>query len=152
MNGTTKSGSNDRRPFGSISGRERGRGGGRGGRGAYQNGHHQFTNGHTAPMQSSSTFPLRSPTTFHPDQAAYFPSTPTHGRNYRNGPRSQSITTENMYGRAPGYTGGSQQIPPIQTYMGGMYDYPMIHPMSAMPYSPYGVDQATLFSMVTTQL
>lgn len=43
-------------------------------------------------------------------------------------------------------------MPPIQTYMGGVYDFPMMHPMSAVPFSPYGVDQMTLLAMVTTQL
>ncbi|KAF2706678.1 hypothetical protein K504DRAFT_385523 [Pleomassaria siparia CBS 279.74] len=109
----------------------------------------QFTNGH-APMQSSSTFPLRSPTTFHPDQNAFFPPTPTHGRGYR-GPRSQSVSTDNMYSRVPGYPGGSQP-PPIQTYMGQMYDYQMMPPMSAVTYSPFTVDRYALTSMVSTQL
>ncbi|KAF2798338.1 hypothetical protein K505DRAFT_357613 [Melanomma pulvis-pyrius CBS 109.77] len=150
QNAQPKQGASNSRPFGSFSGRDRPRGGSRGGRGGYQNGH-QFTNGHT-PLQSTSSFPLRSPTTFHPDQNAYFPPPPTHGRGYRgNGQRSQSVTTDNIYGRVPGYPGGPQP-PPIQTYMGGMYDYPMMQPMTAVPYSPFGVDQFTLVNMVTTQL
>jgi la-related protein 1 len=101
-------------------------------------------------VQPSSTFPLRSPTTFHPEQTPFFPP-PSNGRGYRSGPRSHSVT-ENMYGRVSGYSSGPQQVPPIQTYVGGMYDYPMMHPMSAVPFSPYGVDQTTLVSMVSTQL
>ncbi|KAF2189535.1 hypothetical protein K469DRAFT_42249 [Zopfia rhizophila CBS 207.26] len=151
----TKQGPNDRRPFGSFSARERGRGALRGGRAGYQNGHHQFANGHVPSLQSSSTFPLpRSPTSFHPEQNAYFSAPPSNGRNYRgNASRSQSLTTDNMYGRVPtGYPGGPQPIPPIQTYMGGVYDYPMMQPMSAIPFSPFGADQVTLFGMVSMQL
>jgi la-related protein 1 len=33
-----------------------------------------------------------------------------------------------------------------------MYDYNMVQPMSAVPYSPYNVDQFALFSMITTQV
>jgi la-related protein 1 len=55
-----------------------------------------------------------------------------------------------MYGRAPGYPGGPQAA--IQTFMAPMYDYPMMQPMSAVPYSPYGVDQITLLGMVATQM
>jgi la-related protein 1 len=143
--------SNGGRPYGSFSGRDRPRGGSRGGRGGYQNGH-QYANSH-APVQSSSSFPLRSPTTFHPDQNAFFPAQPTHGRGYRgNGQRSQSVSTDSMYGRVPGYPGGPQP-PHIQTsYMAPMYDYPMMQPMTAVPYSPYGVDPMTLLGMVTTQM
>lgn len=142
----SKRGSNDRQ-FGSFSSRDRNRGGGRGGRGNYQNGH-QFANGHMpAPKSSTVPGPL-SPTAFNPDQNAFFPS--NSGR-YRNGPRSQSVTTENMY-RAPGQYGGPQQMPPINTYMGNMYDYQMMQPMSAVPYGPFGVDHYTLLAMVTTQL
>jgi la-related protein 1 len=62
------------------------------------------------------------------------------------------VATESMY-RAPGnYHGAHPQVPPIHTYVGNMYDYPMVQPMSAVPYSPYGMDHYTLFSMVTTQL
>ncbi|KAF2661421.1 hypothetical protein K491DRAFT_587223 [Lophiostoma macrostomum CBS 122681] len=133
----------DRRSFTFQDAQNSGRG--------HQNGHHQFSNGHAPTLQPSSTFPLRSPTTFHPEQTPFFPSQ-SSSRGYRNGLRTQSVTTENMYGRVPGYPGGPQQVPPIQTYGGGMYDYPAIHPMSAVPFSPYGVDHPTLVSMVSTQL
>lgn len=146
---SNKSSANERR-FSSFSGRERGRGG-RGGRGGYQNSH-QFTNGHAPPVQSSSTYPLaRSPTTFQPEQGAYFAA--PSGRSYRNSHRSQSITNDNVYARGP--YGGHQQLPPIQTYNAGpLYDYSMVPPPmnSAVPFSPYGVDQFTLASMVSTQM
>lgn len=137
----SKRGASDR--YGSYNGRERrgGRGGGRGGN--FSNGH-QFQNGH---MKSSSTFPGPiSPTTFNPEQSPYFPQS-----RYRNGPRSQSVSNE-MY-RMPGQFGGPQQMPPINTYMGGNgYDYPMMPPMSAAPFGQFGMDHFAMFSMVTTQL
>jgi la-related protein 1 len=141
----SKRGSNDRQ-FGSF-GRDRNRGGARGGRGNHQNGH-QYTNGHMPPMKNSSAFsgPL-SPTSFNQDPNAYF--SPPSGR-FRNGPRSQSVA-ENMY-RMPGPYNGPQQVPPIQTYAPGMYDFQAAQPMSAVPYGTYGMDQFTLFSMVSTQL
>ncbi|KAF2120660.1 hypothetical protein BDV96DRAFT_271884 [Lophiotrema nucula] len=148
LNSQAKPAPNDRPKYGSFGGRERPRGGGRG-RGNYQNGH-QFPNGHTPHMQSSSAFPLRSPGPFHPDPTAYF-APPNSSRQYKGNPRSQSVTTDNMYGRFPGYPQGPQMI---QTAGPGMYDFNgMQPPMSAMPFSPYGnTETAYLFSMVTTQL
>lgn len=143
----SKRGSNDRQ-FGAFSGgRERTRGGARGGRGNHQNGH-QYPNGHMPSMKNSAAYsgPL-SPTAFNPDPNAYF--SPPSGR-FRNGPRSQSVA-ENMY-RMPGPYGGPQQVAPIQTYAPGMYDFQPAQPMSAVPYGSYGMDQFTLFSMVSTQL
>ncbi|KAF2447412.1 hypothetical protein P171DRAFT_452708 [Karstenula rhodostoma CBS 690.94] len=138
----SKRGAGDR--YGSYNSRERrgGRGGGRGGN--FSNGH-QFANGH---MKSSPTFPgPMSPTAFNPEQSPYFPQS-----RYRNGPRSQSVTNESMY-RMPGQFGGPQQMPPINTYMGGNgYDYPMMQPMSAAPFGQFGMDHFAMFSMVTTQL
>jgi la-related protein 1 len=62
------------------------------------------------------------------------------------------MTTDNIYGRVPAtYSGGPQPIAPIQTYVGGMYDYPVMQPMSAVPYNPY-MDQYSVFSMVSMQL
>lgn len=53
----------------------------------------------------------------------------------------------------PAQFGGPQQVAPIHTaYMGGMYDFPMVQPMSAVPYNSFGMDHMTLLSMVTTQL
>ncbi|KAF2002896.1 hypothetical protein P154DRAFT_125714 [Amniculicola lignicola CBS 123094] len=145
-NGQMKPGQNERRAFGAFPGRERGRGGGRGGRGNFQNGHQQFGNGPIAPLQPAGNFPLPRSPTF--DQGAYFPPPPTHGRGFgRHGPRSQSVTADSIYGRGPGYPGG-QVIPPIQTYG---YDYSMMQPMSAVPYTPF-VDQNTLCDMVKMQL
>ncbi|KAF1968372.1 hypothetical protein BU23DRAFT_480636 [Bimuria novae-zelandiae CBS 107.79] len=142
----SKRGSNDR--FGGYSSRER-RGGGRGGRGGNFSNGHQFANGHISSTKQSSTYPgPMSPTAFNPEQTPYFPQA-----RYRNGPRSQSVTTDSMY-RMSGQYGGPQQIPPINTYMGGNgFDYPMMqHPMSAVPFGQYGMDHLALFSMVTTQL
>jgi la-related protein 1 len=141
----SKRGSGDR--YNSYNGRERrgGRGGGRGGN--FSNGH-QFANGHMSSMKSSSTYPgPMSPTTFNPEQSPYFPQS-----RYRNGPRSQSVTNESMF-RVPGQYGGPQQMPPINTYVGGNgYEYSAIQPMSATPFGQFGMDNFALFSMVTTQL
>lgn len=129
-----------------TGGRERGRGGGRGGsRASYSNGH-QFTNGHLPSMQSPSTFPTgpRSPTSFNPENNAYF-SAP-QGKYGRNSHRSQSVATDSY--RFQSYQNGAP-VAPLQTY--NMYDYSMMQPMSAVPYSPY-VDQFALFSMITTQV
>ncbi|KAF2804833.1 uncharacterized protein BDZ99DRAFT_397099 [Mytilinidion resinicola] len=159
----------DRRPgqYNSFSGRDRpdrGRGGIRGGRGGnhgFQTPHHpnnhHFTNGNSQPLQGSTPFPLaRSPTTFHPEQQNYFVPMTQQSRNYRgNGPRSQSVTSDTFYGRVPsGYPGGPQPLAPIQTYMGQMYDYPVMqHPMSAVPYSPsYGDPNQQLLTMVSLQI
>lgn len=127
-----------------TGGRERGRGGGRGTRASYSNGH-QFTNGHT-PSVSSSTFPMgpRSPTTFTPENNNYF-SVP-QGKYGRGGHRSQSVTSD-AYRFAP-YQGGPQ-VAPLQTY--GVYEYGAMQPMSAMPYTPF-VDHFAMFSMITTQV
>ncbi|KAF2739917.1 hypothetical protein EJ04DRAFT_419254, partial [Polyplosphaeria fusca] len=144
----SKSGPNDRRPFGSFSGRERGRGGPRP-RGTYQNGH-QFSNGHNGQHQSSSSFPLRSPTNFHPDNA-YFAPPPGQSRSARSNGRTQSVSAENMYGRVSGFP-GSHGITPIQTFVPpGTYDYQAMQPMSAMPY-PSFVEPFQLLSIVSTQL
>ncbi|KAF2496061.1 hypothetical protein BU16DRAFT_560907 [Lophium mytilinum] len=163
----TKAPNGDRRPsqYNSFSGRDRpdrGRGGIRGGRGGnhgFQSPHHpnnhHFTNGHPQPLQSSSTFPpARSPTTFHPEQQNYFVPMTQQPRNYRgNGPRSQSVTSDTFYGRVVnGYPSGPQPLSPIQTFTGQMYDYPVMqHPMSAVPYSPYG-DPNPLLTMVSLQI
>lgn len=141
----SKRGSSDR--FGGFNGRER-RGGGRGGRGGNFSNGHQFTNGHMSSMKQSSNFGPMSPTTFNPEQTPYYPQ----GR-FRNGPRSQSVTNDSMY-RMNGQYSGPQQMPPINTYMGGNgFDYPMMpHPMSAAPFGQFGVDHFTLLAMVTTQV
>ncbi|RII08263.1 hypothetical protein CUC08_Gglean007672 [Alternaria sp. MG1] len=130
--------------FSSFSSGREGRGrGGRGRGGAYTNGHH-FTNGH-----STSSFPLgpRSPTTFVPESNSFFPA--PQGKYGRNSHRSQSLTTDPYRYQSfqPGYPA------PIQTGH-DMYPYGMAPaPMSAgLPYSPYGVDQYQIFSMITAQV
>jgi la-related protein 1 len=117
------------------SNRERGGGRGRGPRGGYTNGH------------PSSGFPLRSPTTFVPDNNSFFPA--SQGK-YRNSHRSQSLTTDPY--RYPPYQNGGYSIPSIQTSH-DMYNYGMAQPMSAgLPYSPYGVDQYQIIPMIAAQV
>ncbi|KAJ5058995.1 hypothetical protein J3E74DRAFT_466595 [Bipolaris maydis] len=125
------------------SGRERGRGGGRGARAGYANGHH-FANGH-----SSTSFPLgpRSPTTFVPESNSFFPA--SQGKYGRNSHRSQSLSTDPY--RFSSYQNG-YPVAPLQTSH-DMYSYGMVQPMSAAsPFSPYGFDQSYLFSLLTTQV
>lgn len=132
--------------YNSFSGRERGRGGNRGSRASYSNGH-QFSNGH-ASMQASSTFPVgpRSPTTFHPENNNFFSS--SQSKFNRNAHRSQSVAGADAY-RFPAFQNGPP-APPLQPY--NMYDYGMMQPITPVPYSPYGVVQFALFSMITTQV
>ncbi|KAL5116750.1 hypothetical protein ACEQ8H_005362 [Pleosporales sp. CAS-2024a] len=121
------------------------RGARRGGRG-YTNGH-TYTNGHMT-TQSSSSFSLgpRSPTTFHPENANFFP--PPSAKYARSNNRSQSVTNE-PYRFAP-YQGGPPVAPIPPTY--NMYDYGMMQPpMTAVPYTPY-MDQYALMAMITTQV
>ncbi|KAL6155702.1 hypothetical protein ACJQWK_05227 [Exserohilum turcicum] len=125
------------------SGRERGRGGGRGARGNYASGHH-FVN-----STSSTNFPLgpRSPTTFVPESNSFFPA--SQGKYGRNSHRSQSLTTDPY--RYQSYQNGFPATP-LQTSH-DMYPYGMVQPMSATaPFSPYGFDQSYLFTILTTQV
>lgn len=110
----------------------------------YQNGHHgSFTNGH-----ASFSLP-RSPPGYE-QHASFFGQGAQQQRGYR-GSRSQSLQTDSMYGRPhPGYSSG-QALPPLQTYMNGVYDYSM-QPMSAAPYPPYMADPWQLLRTTTLQL
>lgn len=148
---------NERRPFegpngvhskqgrynSSYAGRDRPRGGGRGGRGGFTNGHH-FTNGHAQQASGSFTMGPGSPTTFSPGNNSFF--APPQGKFGRNSHRSQSVAEPYRY---TGFQ-GAPQMAPLNTY--NMYDYNMAAPVSAMPYSPYGVDHFALFQMITTQV
>ncbi|EOD48410.1 RNA-binding protein Lupus La [Neofusicoccum parvum] len=133
------------------SGRERGENRGRGsmrgrnGNHGYQNGHHgSFANGH-----ASFSLP-RSPPSFEQHAPFFGQGTQQQQRGYR-GNRSQSLQTDSMYGRPhPGYANG-QALPPLQTYMNGVYDYSM-QPMSAVPYPPYVADPWHLLRTVSMQL
>ncbi|KAF7453591.1 LHP1 La protein small RNA-binding pol III transcript stabilizing protein [Pyrenophora tritici-repentis] len=133
--------------FGSFSsGRERGRGGGRGARGGYNSNSHHFANGHP-----SSGFPVgpRSPTTFVPESNSFFPA--PQGKYGRNSHRSQSLTNDPY--RYQAYQNG-YQLPSLQTSH-DMYSYGMVQPMSAVPpFSPYGsgLDQYQVFNTLVSQV
>lgn len=149
---------NERRPFDGPNGvhskqnrynsyagqRDRPRGGGRGGRGGFSNGT-QFVNGHAQQASGSFSVNSGSPTTFSPGNNTFF--TASQGKFGRNGQRSHSVAEPYRYN--PAFQ-GAQQMPSLNTY--NMYDYNMFAPLSAMPYSPYGVDQFALFQMITTQV
>ncbi|KAJ8110359.1 hypothetical protein OPT61_g6781 [Boeremia exigua] len=121
-----------------AGGRDRPRGGGRGGRGGFANGSH-FANGN-----GSYSVNPGSPTTFNPGNNAFF--TAPQGKFGRSSHRSQSVTE--TY-RHQGFQ-GTPQMPNLNTF--NMYDYNMVAPVSAMSYNAYGVDQYTLFQMITTQV
>ncbi|CAA9958552.1 LHP1 La protein small RNA-binding pol III transcript stabilizing protein [Pyrenophora teres f. maculata] len=127
------------------SGRERGRGGGRGARGGYNSNSHHFANGHP-----SSGFPVgpRSPTTFVPESNSFFPG--SQSKYGRNSHRSQSLTSDPY--RYQSYQNG-YQLPPLQTSH-DMYTYGMVQPMSAVPpFSPYGgLDQYQVFNTLVSQV
>lgn len=142
--------------FSSRGERSRGGGRGRGGNHGYHNGgHHAFANGPVPSLQPSPAYSLpQSPTALRPDQAPYFVPGAQNGRNFRaNGPRSQSVTTDSMYNRPPaGYPGAPPApIAPVPGYGAGIYDYPIMPPMSAVQYGPF-VDPYTVQNMVTMQL
>lgn len=145
---------------------ERGRGafrGGRGGSNGFSNAHiangQQFPNGHLSQQQSSGGFPSSKSHSFterhgSQGQAAPFATAPPLSRNFRGGPRSQSIPDGVAYGR---YTGrpsaGSQHLPPVHTDLANQYGFQPGQPnvMSAMPYNAY-MEHYALFSMVSLQM
>ncbi|KAI9866906.1 MAG: hypothetical protein M1830_005884 [Pleopsidium flavum] len=140
---------------------ERGRGGFRNPRGSSNgvaNSHHgsghQFSNGHPSHHQN---VPAYAPPKAHSynehhtqQQGIQYGAPPQQSRGYRSGPRSQSIPNSAVYARFPN---GPQQLPSIQTDLGGMYGYQTMHQgiMSAMPFNPY-VEQLSVINMVSMQL
>ena len=153
------------RDRGEIRG-ERARGGGfRGGRssngnysGNHSTGSPAFANGHSS-HQSPMSFPPSKTNSFierhtPPPQSAPFPQTQQSPRNYRGGPRSQSIPNSTAYGRYQnGAPPGTHHLPTLQTDVANMYGYQNGHQgiMSAMPYHPY-VEQIALLGMVQMQM
>lgn len=127
------------------------RGRGRGGSRELANGHaasHAYANGEFVPGQSFGVPPSPShPAARGNHQFAY----PQQGRGgwSRGNPRSQSIPIENYYGRFSNPYAQSQ-LPPVQTYVPGMYDS-YGYPISAMPYHPY-MEHQYLMEMVSTQM
>ncbi|KAI9681547.1 MAG: hypothetical protein M1829_000744 [Trizodia sp. TS-e1964] len=115
-----------------------------------------YSNGHQGHSQISPGYYPKSPTYATQQQGASYapaPQSVPQTRNQRGGgPRSQSIPNSAVFSRFPNGVSGSQQIPPLQTQMPSMYDYPGVQSsMSAMPYNPY-VDQFSVLSMVVMQL
>lgn len=130
------------------------RGGKRGGRG--RGGSREYTNGHQAAQAFANG---------HPDLAGTFgvPASPSYqssrgafgfaqqGRgSWRGNPRSQSIPIDSPYAQRFAPYGPQAQLPPVQTYYPGMYDYCI--PMTAMPYGTYMDQHPYLMDMVSTQL
>lgn len=137
------------------------RGGKRGGRG--RGGSRDFVNGHPGPHVYTNGFPPEfasaNPYGLPPSPSAYqgprgngnhqfaYPQQPRGGWS-RGNPRAQSIP-DGYYGRFPNPYGGPQgQLPPVQTYVPGMYNE-FQYPMTAYP--PY-VEQQMVMDMVSMQL
>lgn len=144
---------------------ERGRGGFRNSGGgsngvssSHQNSGHQFSNGHPSHHSNVPGYPPPKAHSYNerhaPQQGIQYGVPPQQSRTYRSGPRSQSIPNSAVYARFPnGIPNGPQQLPSIQTDVGGVYGYQTMHPgvMSAMPFNPY-VEQLSVINMVSMQL
>ncbi|KAI9790667.1 MAG: hypothetical protein M1833_001780 [Piccolia ochrophora] len=143
---------------------ERGRGGYRGVRGTstgFANAHQH--NAQAQPNGNSSngispnfTYPKSTGFGSHQQQHQQqnpgpFGGSQQHSRNYRGGPRSQSIPSSATIPNFPGYISSPQQMPPLQTQVGPMQDYQAMQAMSAMPYNPL-LDQYSVLNMVSMQL
>ncbi|KAL8863058.1 MAG: hypothetical protein Q9178_000431 [Gyalolechia marmorata] len=148
--------------------RERGEGRPDRGRGGYRSrggsnhafAHSNISNGHAAqypfvppPMPSKShsnherhTSQLQNPT---------YQSPQTHGRHFRSGSRSQSITHSTSFPRYPQgpNTNPTPQLPNLHTDIANAWGYQPGHQgaMSATPYNPY-VEQVSIFGMVSMQM
>jgi la-related protein 1 len=142
-------------------GTERIRGGYRGSRGnsnGYANGQHSnhgYSNGH---HQNSSTYPYpKSPSPYQgsqpqAQQSGQYNHSQQQSRNYRNGPRSQSVPTPIVYnGYGQGMVGGPQQLSAIQTSISNLYDYSGV-PLGAVPYSPYLQQYSDFIKALVEQL
>jgi len=142
-------------------GTERIRGGYRGSRGnsnGYANGQHSnhgYSNGH---HQNSSTYTYpKSPSPYQgsqpqAQQSGQYSHSQQQSRNYRNGPRSQSVPTPVVYnGYGQGMVGGPQQLSAIQTSISNLYDYPGV-PLGAVPYSPYLQQYSDFIKALVEQL
>ena len=145
---------------------DRGRGpfrGSRGGSNVFSNAHvpngQHFSNGHLSHHQSSASFQPPKPHSFterHGSQGQGAPYAPAqqHPRNFRGGPRSQSIPDSATYGRFPGRpSAGPQHLPPVHTDLANQYGYQPGQPnvMSAVPYNAY-MEQISLLGMVSMQM
>ncbi|KAI9761373.1 MAG: hypothetical protein M4579_001023 [Chaenotheca gracillima] len=150
---------------------ERGRGGSahRGGRGglngvnytqqppAFPNPGNKPRNINGFPPPLSKTTSLGSPgqEAPHPQTfngGSYTPGAHQQGRNYRGGPRSQSIPNSATFGSFNGYPGSPLHMPPIKTQFGTPgYEYQAMPPLSAMPYTPY-VEQYNTMGALLMQL
>nr|POE74818.1 putative hth la-type rna-binding protein [Quercus suber] len=136
------------------------RGGKRGGRGRgaareflpNHPGNHMYANGQPADFQVPGPGMPPSPSGYGSRGNHQF-SYSHQGRGgwARGNSRSHSIPLENVYGgRFNGY-GANAQLPPVQTYIPGMYDYASGYPMTAMPFTP-SMEPYQLVHLVRTQL
>nr|POE47412.1 putative hth la-type rna-binding protein [Quercus suber] len=136
------------------------RGGKRGGRGRgaareflsnHQN-NHAYANGQPPEFQVPGAGVPPSPSGYS-SRGSHQYSYAQQGRGgwARGNSRSHSIPLENVYGGRFGGYGTNAQLPPVQTYIPGMYDYATGYPMTAMPFTP-SMEPFQLVHLVRTQL
>ncbi|KXT03898.1 hypothetical protein AC578_9318 [Pseudocercospora eumusae] len=131
------------------------RGGKRGGRG--RGGSREYTNGHQAAQafvnghaDLAAAFGVPASPSYQSGRGGFGFSQQGRGSWRGSGPRSQSIPIDNTYPQRFATYGPGAQLPPVQTYYPGMYDFGGM-PMTAMPYPPF-IDHTYLMDMVSTQL
>ncbi|EME87463.1 uncharacterized protein MYCFIDRAFT_212893 [Pseudocercospora fijiensis CIRAD86] len=129
------------------------RGGKRNGRG--RGGSREYTNGHQAAQafvngHADLTAAFGVPASYQSGRGVFGFSQQGRGSWRGSGPRSQSIPIDNTFPQRFATYGPAAQLPPVQTYYPGMYDFGGV-PMTAMPYPPY-IDHTYLMDMVSTQL
>ncbi|KAI4280352.1 MAG: hypothetical protein L6R38_004535 [Xanthoria sp. 2 TBL-2021] len=148
--------------------RERGEGRPDRGRGGYRSrgaNNHAFThsnipNGHTA---QHPFVPPPTPSKSHSNHERHtsqlqnlsYQSPQNHGRHFRSGSRSQSITHSTSIPRYPQgpHTNPNHQLPNLHTEVANAWGYQPGNQgaMSATPYNPY-MEQASIFGMVSMQM
>ncbi|KAL8736153.1 MAG: hypothetical protein Q9166_000308 [cf. Caloplaca sp. 2 TL-2023] len=149
--------------------RERGDGRPDRGRGGYRSrggsnhafAHTSIPNGHTAQYPFVPTPMPSKPHSNHERQtsqlhtATYHQSPQNHGRHFRSGSRSQSITHPTSFPRYPQgpHTNPAPQLPNLHTDVANAWGYQPGHQgaMSASPYNAY-MEQISIFGMVSMQM
>lgn len=126
---------------------------GRGGAREFANGHsgHAYSNGHSADFSTAPPYGVPpSPSAYHSQRGNHSAYQQQGRSNWRGaGPRASSIPMDG-YGRYAGTFTGQPHLPPMHTYVPGMYEN-YAYPMSAMPY-PSFVEQPVIMDLVSTQL
>ncbi|KAL8787145.1 MAG: hypothetical protein Q9213_002361 [Squamulea squamosa] len=139
---------------------DRGRGGYRGRGGSnHASGQSSIPNGHTAHYFAPPPPPSKSLSNHERNtsqlQNLTYHSPQNHGRHFRSGSRSQSITHSASFPRYPQgpLTNPSSQLPNLHTDVANAWGYQPGNQgaMSATPYNPY-MEQVSIFGMVSMQM